>query len=112
MKKKLTIRRVGTIIPTICLVVFLLLCIAVVWLSTVGLPSGVIRSIEEKALAAGVPLRIEKICLAPSKGLALEAENICIYEDAQCSKLLAKVDSAAVSLHASKLLTGKLQVDT
>ena len=98
--------------PTICLVLFLFLCIAVFWLSTVGLPDSVVRSIEEKAQEAGIPISIEKICLAPSKGLALEAENIRIYEASDKQKLLSKVDSAAVSISVSALLTGELQLDT
>ena len=88
------------------------LCIAITWLSTVGLPDSVIRSIEEKAQEEGVPISIEKICLSPSKGLALEAENIRIYADEERKTQLSKVDSVAVSLHASRLLTGEVMVDT
>ena len=66
MAGKLTIRRVGHLLPTLCLVVLLLVVGIITWLSTAGLPGCVLRYIEREAsAAAGLPITIEKIKLAP-----------------------------------------------
>lgn len=108
MSKKLTIRRVGTHLPTICLVGFLFLCIAVGWLSIVGLPESVLRRIEEIAAAQGVPLKISAIRLEPTQGLALKAENVRIYAAATDKHPLASFISATADISAFRLLTGQV----
>lgn len=76
MAGKLTIRRVGNLLPHLCLVGVLLLVGIIVWLSTAGIPGCALRYIEEQAAEAGVPVKLEKIQLQPSSGLAIKAEGI------------------------------------
>lgn len=112
MAPKLTIRRVGTIIPTICLVVFLILCIAIVWLSTVGVPEFVVRDVEEKIGAVGIPIRIEKIRLDPGKGISFLAEGVHIYTDSEKKQALSTLASASITLDTMELLTGSIIVES
>ncbi len=76
MAGKLTIRRVGSFLPHICLVALLVTVGIIIWLSTVGIPDCAVRRIEAEASKAGIPLRISKIKLIPRAGLAIKAENI------------------------------------
>lgn len=73
MERKITIRRVGTIFPALCLVVIVLLCVIIAWLSIVGLPDSVLRKIEQQAEPYGVTLHLDKVKLAPTAGLAAKA---------------------------------------
>ena len=76
MAQKITIRRVGTIFPALCLVVIVLSCFAFVWLSMVGVPDFVLRRIEQEALPYGITLKLDKLRLAPTSGLAVRAQSV------------------------------------
>lgn len=76
MERKITIRRVGTIFPALCLVVIVLMCVIIAWLSIVGLPDSVLRKIEQQAEPYGVTLHLGKIKLAPTAGLAAKALGV------------------------------------
>ncbi len=113
MSRKLTIRRVGSHIPTICLVGFLFLCLTVAWLSLVGLPDSVLRRVEQLAAEQGVVLRLESLRLAPYKGLALKAEDIQIYAAPEDTTPLLTARSITVGIKAFRLLfTGTVCPDS
>ncbi len=76
MAGKITIRRVGNLLPHLCLAGVLLLVGIIVWLSTAGIPGCALRYIEQQASEAGFPVKLEKIQLQPSSGLAIKAEGI------------------------------------
>lgn len=111
MHQKLAIRRIGAILPTISLVALLFLCLAVAWLSTVGLPQAALRYIEKAAAQEGFPLKIDAIKLQPSKGLAFGADNIRLYGQQEEGLPLATLRQASVGINATRLLTGRLKLD-
>ncbi len=76
MARKITIRRVGTIFPALCLVVIVMVCFTIAWLSIAGLPGFVLRKIEQEAAPYGLTLRLGKLKLAPTSGLAFKAINV------------------------------------
>lgn len=76
MERKITIRRVGTIFPALCLVVIVLLSVIIAWLSIAGLPDSVLRKIEQQAEPYGITLHLDKVVLAPTAGLAAKALNV------------------------------------
>lgn len=76
MARKITIRRVGTIFPALCLVVIVMVCFTIAWLSIAGLPGFVLRRIEQEAAPYGLTLRLGKLKLAPASGLALKALDV------------------------------------
>lgn len=105
MSSKLTIRRVGSRVPTACLVGFLFFCITVGWLSLVGLPDSILRKVEQIAAEHGVALRLDAVRLAPYQGLALKAEGIRIYSDStEDSPPLLRAKSATVAISAFRLI--------
>lgn len=76
MAGKITIRRVGNLVPHLCLAGVLLLVGVIFWLSTAGIPGCALRYIEKQAAAAGVPVKLEKIQLQPGSGIAIKAEGL------------------------------------
>lgn len=76
MPGKLPIRRVGAILPALCLVGILLCTALTVWLSCIGLPDGVLRRAEAIAAEQGVQLKLGSIRLAPASGLALKLDDV------------------------------------
>lgn len=78
MAGKLKIKRNGGCLPTLSLLVLLLLGGVLAWLSLAGLPGSVLRDIEQEAAAAGVPVKIGAVKLAPGSGLALKVENVSL----------------------------------
>lgn len=108
MKGKLTIRRVGTHIPTITLVGFLFFCIAIAWLSFVGLPGSLLRKIENAAANEGIYLKLGALHLEPSRGLAVRADKIFLYPEKNATTELASIKAATVGLSFSQLFKGNL----
>ena len=78
MAGKLSIRRVGNFLPSMCLAGVLLVVAIITWLCTVGLPDCALRYIEQEAAKAGVQLSIDKIRLSPSSGMAAKAEDVVV----------------------------------
>ena len=76
MRGRLPIKRVGALLPVLCLVGLLLAVGLVAWLSMVGLPPCALRALERELAAQGLPLRVERLRLAPRAGLAFKAEGI------------------------------------
>ncbi len=110
MAGKLIIRRMGSVAPTVCLLFFLAFCVAVVWLSTQGVPDFAVRFLERKVAQQGVYLHIDKLRLAPMRGLAVHASNVQLYTDAKQSDTLGHARHAAAGLSLGALLTGNLRV--
>ncbi len=95
-------------IPTVCLLLFLACCISLAWLSTQGLPACAVRFLEQRAAMQGVYLSIDKVRLAPMRGVAARAQNVRLYTDADHSDMLGSVREAAVGINLGALLTGQL----
>lgn len=109
MAGKINIRRVGSVLPTVCLLVFLALCGMVAWLSSAGFPDGVVRYIEEKAAAEGLYLSIGKMRLDPLRGIAVRVGSVRLYVDAEKQQKLGDVRTAAVGLSIAGLVSGELR---
>ena len=108
MASKITIRRIGSVLPTVCLLVFILLCVSVLLLSTVGLPGAVLRYVEQQAAQQGLTLRLDSLRLYPSRGLAVRAEGVKIFESDTAESPLASLGSLAVGVKVSELFTGNI----
>ena len=110
MAGKLSIRRVGTILPTLSLVGLLLVISVFIWLCTAGLPGCALRYIEQEAAKAGINLSIEKIRLTPKSGLALKAENIVLtQEQKEAAPAVLQVKKAQIAFSLTRLITGNLK---
>lgn len=112
MAGRITIRRPGVLLPTICLVVLLFLCLAVVWLSTVGVPDALLRRLEAEAAREGVALKLDSLKLEPSRGFAFRAENVRLYATPEEQKPLAQLKSLSAGINVTRLLTGEFRLDT
>ncbi len=75
MARKITIRRVGTIFPALCLVVIVVITVCLTWLSVAGLPQWVLRRVEQQVAPYGVQLKLGEVKLALSSGLAFKVED-------------------------------------
>ena len=76
MAGHLPIRRIGAILPTLCLVGVVVLTLLLLWLNKVGLPECALREIEALAAQNGVTLHVERIRLAPGAGPALRFDDV------------------------------------
>ncbi|MBR7109467.1 MAG: hypothetical protein IKC90_05465, partial [Akkermansia sp.] len=112
MSKKLAIKRVGSFLPTLCLLVFLLFCITATWLSTAGLPRPVIDKIEQAVAAEGVPIKIEKITLNIFRRAGVVAENIKIFAAPEDTTPIVTADSLSASFAPLKLFVGEIEPKT
>ncbi len=108
MARKLTIRRVGGLLPAICLMVLILLATVFIWLSTAGLPDCALRRIEAEAAKEGIHLKVGKIKLAPASGLAVRARKVELYATAEKQQKLASLERATAGISLTALLRGKL----
>ncbi len=107
MAGKLTIRRVGTLLPHLCLAGVLLFTGIFIWLSTAGLPSCALRYIEQEAAKAGLPITIDKIQLEPSSGLAIKIEGIGVsIPQQEAAPATLRLRKLSVLLNLTRLLNG------
>lgn len=107
MAGKLTIRRVGNLLPTACLVGVLLVVVLFVWLSTAGLPGCALRYLETEAARHGLQLQVKRIKLAPSSGLAIKAQGITLqYEQPELPAADLRIRKAQVEFSLTRLLSG------
>ena len=83
MAGKLNIRRVGSLLPTLCLLVITILGIIVAWLGTFGIPEFLLRYTEEKVAEQGIYVKIDRVRADIVHGLALCVEGIAIYPGAK-----------------------------
>ncbi len=109
MANKITIRRVGGLLPAVSLVVLVLLATLVIWLSTAGLPGSVLRYLEAEAAKQGIYLRVGSIKLSPASGLAVRARRVELYAAAGDAKPLATLKRATLGISASSLVRGQVQ---
>ena len=112
MAGKITIRHIGSKLPVVCLLLLLVLCGGTVWLSTQGFPSSVLRYIERKAAEQGVNLHLDALKIAPSQGIALQAEGVSVYasdSSAEGEKPLVSVKSALMGVNLSYLMLGEVR---
>lgn len=108
MSKRLTIRRVGPIVPAICLIVFLLLVVLQIILATAGIPRSIIDTLEKEALNQGVPLKIEKITINFFRRSLIKAKGIRVYATPTDEKPIITARSLSASLSVAQLITGKV----
>ncbi len=106
MSRKLIIKRVGTKIPTVCLVIFLLLTAVLSWLTLAGLPDSVLREIEKKAANAGLHLKLNGVYLEPYRGFSIRAEGVRLYGKEQDSSPLACFETVSCKLNLFQLISG------
>lgn len=106
MAKTITIRRVGSIFPALCLVVIVLVCFSIAWLSFVGLPDFVLRKLEREAAPYGIHLRLGKLKLAPAAGLAFKAQDIRISALSDTDTIELGLRKLQVSFSVFELLQG------
>ena len=109
MAGKITIRRIGSVLPTVCLLLVCLLFISIVWLSVIGFPAAALRYVERLAAEQGVSLRVSSLHLYPSRGLALRAGGITLYATPAAQQPLATVGSISLGINASHLIMGELR---
>lgn len=108
MAGKLTIRRIGVLLPALSLMVLLLLGIVTVWCSLCGLPPSLIRWVEDKAATEGVYLKIGNLRLDPLSGLGLKADQVCLYPTADKATPWAQLGRVQANLNLSRLFLGKI----
>lgn len=107
MAGNIPIRRIGAILPTLCLVGVVVLTLLLLWLSKVGLPDGALREMEALAAQNGVTLHVERIRLAPGSGPALRLEGVEL-ELPQEETLPARIQARKIKVEFSfgKLVSG------
>ena len=101
MAGRITIRRVGSVLPTVCLLIFLIVSLTVVWLSTQGFPERVVRYVEEKAAEQGVYLKLEAVKLDPARGLAIRVDGAQLFAQAGDEHPLARARHVAAGVSAA-----------
>lgn len=106
------IKRKGSIIPTVCLVLLVLLCTVLVWLSTAGLPRFIVDKIEVAITAKGVPIKIDKVKLNIFRKAGLEAVGIKVYARPDDQHPVITADSVSASLSPLKLIMGEVELRT
>jgi|GEM_PF-1540556 len=110
MAGKLSIRRVGNYLPSMCLAGVLLVIAIISWLCTAGLPGCALRYIEEEAAKNGISLKIGKIRLSPSSGMAIKAEDV-VVEQAQpgAAPITLKTRKVQVAFSLSRMMAGEFR---
>ncbi len=109
MASRITIRRVGGLLPAISLVVLVLLASLITWLSTAGLPQSALRYLEAEAAKEGIYLRIGKLKLSPASGFAARARRVELFAAPGDAQPLATLERATLGISVSALLRGSLQ---
>ena len=109
MAGKITIRRIGSVGPTLCLLLLVALCVLIGWLTIWGAPELVLRYVERKAADQGIVLRLDALKLEPSHGLAARAEGVRVYASASAEDPLFTAHDVEAGLNVSHLLLGELR---
>lgn len=108
MAGKLSIRRVGNILPTLSLVGLLLVISVIIWLCTAGLPGCALRYIEQEAARIGVNLSIDKIRLYPKSGLSFKIEKARIHQEQPgAAPIELSLPKTLVSFNLIRLISGE-----
>lgn len=109
MAGKIIIRRIGSLLPTLCLLALLILCVTVLWLSTLGFPGAALRYAERKAAEQGIALHLDSLKLDPTHGLALRAEGVSMQPQEGELRAQLKMESLAAGLSLYHLCSGELR---
>lgn len=110
MAGKLSIRRVGNYLPSMCLAGVLLVIAIISWLCTAGLPGCALRYIEEEAAKNGITLKIGKIRLSPSSGMAIKAEGVeVIHPQPDAASITLKARKLQFAFSLSRMLAGEFR---
>ncbi len=109
MAKKLTIRRVGGLLPTICLVVLLVIFLVFTWLGVVGIPRFALEKLEDLASENGVELRIGSASLDYRRGAGIRFKDLSICDSSDGEKdALICLPEADISVELRSLLAGEI----
>lgn len=107
MRGTIPIRRVGGILPTLCLVGFVVCVGLLVWLTKIGLPDSVLRQVEQEAAKQGVQLTLGSIRLAPTSGLAVQLEDVhLILPQKEAAPLNLATRKIRIEFGFAKLVNG------
>lgn len=110
MAGKITIRRIGSKLPTVCLLLIIFLCLSTLWLSIVGFPAVVLRYVEKMAAEQGAELRIGALRLYPARGLALKADDVSLTLPADDkAPLSATAEHLSLGINVSHLVLGHVR---
>lgn len=109
MTKKPAIKRVGSFLPTICLLIFLFFCTLAIWLSTAGLPRFAIDKIEEAIAAEGVPIKIGKVKFNIFRRAALVADDVRVFARPDDKTPVIKAECISATFAPLKLFIGEIE---
>ena len=110
MAGKLSIRRVGTLLPTLSLAGLLLAIGIILWLCTVGLPDCALRYMEQEAARNGVNLSIGRIRLAPKSGFSFKIEKVRIHQEQPgAAPIELSLPKTQVTFSIIRLLSGEFR---
>lgn len=100
------------LLPTIALLCLTLGVLAIVLVSTVGLPSAACRSIERALAREGIPLSVGGIRLGFISGLTLKIDDVSLYSHIDGPpKVICHADRVRLNLGLSGLLHGDLDLN-
>lgn len=107
MAGKIPIRRIGAILPTLCLVGVVVFLTVLLWLSRIGLPDAALRKAESLAAENGVSLHVKAIRLAPANGLAVRLDGVQLEQALpDAAPATAEVRKIIVVFSLAKCLEG------
>ena len=109
MAGKITIRRIGPILPMLCLLLLVALCVLIGRLTMWGAPDSTLRYVENLAAEHGLTLRLDALKLDPSRGLAVRAEGVKLYTDPAAAEPMLTADRITMGFNISHLLVGELR---
>ncbi len=110
MARKITLKRIGLLIPTLCLIVLILLILVLAWLGLVGFPKPLLREIETIAAEEGIYLSVDKATLEFTRGFGLKLHQVKLYEsDKKDTPPLISVPYADLGVEVRDLLVGEIQ---
>lgn len=109
MSTKPAIKRVGSLLPTLCLLILVMVGTVAVWLSTAGLPRFAITEIEKIAAAEGVPVKIGSVKFNIFRRAALIANDVSIFATPDDKTPIIKAESITATFSPLKLFIGEVE---
>ena len=109
MAGRITIRRVGSVLPTVCLLLILVVVGGVVGLSTYGFPRSWVEYGEQWAARRGIFLKVDGVRLAPERGLAVGVTGVRLYAKEGDAQPIAQAKYVAAGVNVTHLLVGEVQ---
>lgn len=100
------------LMPTLALLCLALGVVALVLVSTVGLPSAACRSIERALAREGIPLSVGNIRLGFMSGLTLKIDDVSLYSHVDGPPMaICHADRVQLNLGLSSLLHGEIDLN-